>query len=51
MTIQKTLPRMEAVLVKIPRAVHCIANSPSSLTTKIAHTLVWYVQYKIKELE
>ena len=33
------------VLVEIPEASHGIANRPSNLMTKIAHTLAWFNKY------
>ncbi|MFS4466467.1 S9 family peptidase [Maribacter sp. 2210JD10-5] len=43
------LRKVETVLVEIPGASHGIANRPSNLITKIAHTLAWLDKYRIKE--
>lgn len=40
------LRKVETVLVEIPEASHGIANKPSNLITKIAHTLAWLDKYK-----
>lgn len=40
------LRKVETVLVEIPGASHGIANRPSNLITKIAHTLAWLDKYK-----
>ncbi|QLG45099.1 S9 family peptidase [Costertonia aggregata] len=40
------LRKIETVLVEIPGASHGIANRPSNLITKIAHTLAWLDKYK-----
>ncbi len=45
------LRKIETVLVEIPGAGHGIANRPSNLITKIAHTLAWFDKYKSKEGE
>ena len=39
------LRKVETVLVEIPEASHGIANRPSNLMTKIAHTLAWFERY------
>ncbi|WP_291864613.1 S9 family peptidase [Maribacter sp.] len=39
------LRKIETVLVEIPGASHGIANRPSNLITKIAHTLSWFNTY------
>lgn len=40
------LRKIETVLVEIPDASHGIANKPSNLITKVAHTLAWFQKYK-----
>ena len=40
------LRKKETVLVEIPEASHGIANRPSNLITKVAHTLAWFEKYK-----
>ena len=40
------LRKIPTVLVEIPEASHGIANRPSNLMTKIAHTLAWFERYK-----
>lgn len=40
------LRKIETVLVEIPGASHGIANRPSNLITKIAHTLAWFEKYR-----
>jgi len=40
------LRKIETVLVEIPGAGHGIANRPSNLITKIAHTLAWFEQHR-----
>lgn len=40
------LRKIPTVLVEIPGASHGIANRPSNLITKIAHTLAWFEKYK-----
>ncbi|MFT4832992.1 MAG: dipeptidyl aminopeptidase/acylaminoacyl peptidase [Psychroserpens sp.] len=45
------LRKIETVLVEIPGAGHGIANRPSNLIAKIAHTLAWFDKYKSKEVE
>ncbi|WP_276389220.1 S9 family peptidase [Eudoraea chungangensis] len=42
------LREIETVLVEIPNASHGIANKPSNLITKIAHTLAWFEKYNTK---
>ncbi len=39
------LRKIETVLVEIPGASHGIANKPSNLITKIAHTVAWFDKY------
>jgi len=39
------LRKIETVLVEIPEASHGIANRPSNLISKIAHTLAWFEKY------
>jgi len=39
------LRKIPTVLVEIPEASHGIANRPSNLMTKIAHTLAWFNKY------
>ena len=39
------LRKIPTVLVEIPEASHGIANRPSNLMTKIAHTLAWFERY------
>ena len=39
------LRKVETILVEIPEASHGIANRPSNLMTKIAHTLAWFDRY------
>ncbi len=39
------LRKIPTVLVEIPGASHGIANRPSNLITKIAHTLAWFETY------
>lgn len=43
------LQKKETVLVEIPEASHGIANRPSNLITKIAHTLAWFEKYDLKK--
>lgn len=43
------LRKIETVLVEIPEASHGIANRPSNLITKVAHTLSWLDKYRTKE--
>lgn len=43
------LRKKETVLVEIPGASHGIANRPSNLITKIAHTIAWFDTYKKEE--
>jgi dipeptidyl aminopeptidase/acylaminoacyl peptidase len=45
------LRKIETVLVEIPGASHGIANKPSNLITKIAHTLAWFEKYRTTEKE
>ncbi|NNK18851.1 MAG: S9 family peptidase [Maribacter sp.] len=40
------LRKKETVFVEIPGASHGIANKPSNLITKIAHTLAWFDKYR-----
>jgi len=40
------LRKKETVLVEIPGASHGIANRPSNLITKIAHTVAWFDKYR-----
>ncbi|MEN1785610.1 MAG: S9 family peptidase [Bacteroidota bacterium] len=40
------LRKQETVLVEIPGASHGIANKPSNLIAKIAHTLAWFDRYR-----
>ncbi|MCL6266896.1 S9 family peptidase [Flagellimonas myxillae] len=40
------LRKIETVLVEIPGASHGIANRPSNLITKIAHTVAWFDKYR-----
>tara|TARA_B100001778_G_scaffold298318_1_gene272367 strand:- start:8926 stop:10956 length:2031 start_codon:yes stop_codon:yes gene_type:complete len=40
------LRKIPTVLVEIPEATHSIANRPSNLMTKIAHTIAWFNKYK-----
>ncbi len=42
------LRKIETVLVEIPEAAHGIANRPSNLITKVAHTLAWFEKYDKK---
>ncbi|MEX0287796.1 MAG: prolyl oligopeptidase family serine peptidase [Flavobacteriaceae bacterium] len=43
------LRKVETVLVEIPEASHGIANRPSNLITKVAHTLSWLDKYSRAE--
>ncbi|MEX0275476.1 MAG: prolyl oligopeptidase family serine peptidase [Flavobacteriaceae bacterium] len=43
------LRKVNTVLVEIPQASHGIANRPSNLITKVAHTLAWFEKYRKKE--
>lgn len=43
------LRKIETVLVEIPGASHGIANRPSNLITKIAHTVAWLNKYSKRE--
>ncbi|MGB5172207.1 MAG: S9 family peptidase [Eudoraea sp.] len=40
------LRKIETVLVEIPGASHGIANKPSNLITKVAHTLAWFKKFR-----
>ena len=40
------LRKKETVLVEIPEASHGIANRPSNLITKIAHTVAWFDKFR-----
>ncbi len=40
------LRKVETVLVEIPEAGHGIANRPSNLISKVAHTLAWMDKYR-----
>lgn len=40
------LLKIETLLVEIPGAGHGIANRPSNLIAKVAHTLAWFGKYK-----
>ena len=40
------LRKKETVFVEIPDASHGIANRPSNLITKIAHTLAWFDKFR-----
>ena len=40
------LRKKETVLVEIPGASHGIANRPSNLITKVAHTVAWFDKYR-----
>jgi len=42
------LRKVETVLVEIPGASHGIANRPSNLIAKIAHTIAWLDRYRKK---
>ncbi|MEM9000631.1 MAG: S9 family peptidase [Bacteroidota bacterium] len=41
------LRKKETVLVEIPGASHGIANRPSNLIAKIAHTVAWFDKYRM----
>ncbi|MBT8315574.1 MAG: S9 family peptidase [Maribacter sp.] len=43
------LRKKETVFVEIPGASHGIANKPSNLIAKIAHTVAWFDKYKDTE--
>jgi dipeptidyl aminopeptidase/acylaminoacyl peptidase len=43
------LRKVETVLVELPEASHGIANRPSNLITKVAHTLAWFDKYAATE--
>lgn len=40
------LRKIETVFVEIPEASHGIANRPSNLITKVAHTIAWLDKYR-----
>ncbi|AKA35210.1 S9 family peptidase [Flagellimonas lutaonensis] len=40
------LRKIETVLVEIPEASHGIANRPSNLIAKIAHTVAWFDKFR-----
>ncbi|MDG1571288.1 S9 family peptidase [Robiginitalea sp. M366] len=40
------LRKVETALVEIPEASHGIANRPSNLISKVAHTLAWLEKYR-----
>jgi len=40
------LRKIETVFVEIPEASHGIANRPSNLITKVAHTVAWLDKYR-----
>ncbi|WP_067030092.1 S9 family peptidase [Allomuricauda sp. CP2A] len=40
------LRKIETVLVEIPGAGHGIANKPSNLMTKVAHTIAWFDKFR-----
>lgn len=42
------LRKVETVLVEIPGASHGMANKPSNLIAKIAHTLAWLDKYRLE---
>ena len=39
------LRKIETVLVEINESYHNIANKPSNLISKVAHTLAWFRKY------
>ncbi len=39
------LRKVETVLVEIPESYHNIANKPSNLISKVAHTLAWFKKH------
>jgi dipeptidyl aminopeptidase/acylaminoacyl peptidase len=43
------LRKKETVFVEIPGASHGIANRPSNLIAKIAHTIAWFDKYRDTE--
>ena len=43
------LRKKETVLVEIPEASHGIANRPSNLISKVAHTIAWFQKYAKEE--
>ncbi len=45
------LRKKETVLVEIPGASHGIANRPSNLITKIAHTVAWFDKYRTANID
>lgn len=45
------LRKVETVLVEIPEASHGIANRPSNLISKVAHTLAWLEKYRQPQTE
>ena len=45
------LRKIPTVLVEIPGASHGIANRPSNLIAKIAHTLAWFEKYSEQQKE
>lgn len=45
------LRKVETALVEIPEASHGIANRPSNLISKIAHTLAWLDKYRKEPAE
>jgi dipeptidyl aminopeptidase/acylaminoacyl peptidase len=40
------LQKKETVFVEIPEASHGIANRPSNLITKVAHTIAWFEKFE-----
>ena len=40
------LRKIETVLVEIPGAGHGIANKPSNLMAKVAHTIAWFDKFR-----
>ncbi len=45
------LRKKETVLVEIPGASHGIANRPSNLIAKIAHTVAWFDKYRTANID
>ena len=45
------LRKVPTVLVEIPGASHGIANRPSNLISKVAHTLAWLDKYRTPNQE
>jgi len=45
------LRKIETVFVEIPEASHGIANRPSNLITKVAHTVAWLDKYQPEDNE